>query len=151
MGMFDQDGYGNNSTKTDCKTEVNDADVLERIQEHALDVVLLQQRFKAAKDALQEATEGLAMSLPSTMREVGEHNIMTSKLSVQTSVAEKMTWDQEVMADLYGDLDDVPECLSIKFSVTKARYDKASQPVRDYLENALTRSASKPKFKIEAI
>jgi len=151
MGIFDADSYGPEATAIDCKIEVNEDDVLDRIQEHALDVVLLQERFKAAKAALDTATAGLAMSLPPAMREVGEHAVTTSKLLVQTSVAEKLTWDQNIMKEMYDDIDDIPDCMTVKLAVTKARYDKASQPVRDSLAQALTRSASKPKFKIEAI
>ena len=151
MGIFDLDSYGEASAKTDCKTEVHKGDVLERIQEHALDVVLLQERFKAAKVALDEATEGLAMSLPHGMREVGEHSVQTSKLLVQTSVAEKYTWDQNIMKEMYDDPDDLPNCMTVKFAVTKTRYESASEEDRNQLAHALTRSASKPKFKIEAI
>ena len=151
MGMFDVDSYGPEATAIDCKIEINQDDVLDRIQEHALDVVLLQERFKAAKAALDAATEGLAMSLPPSMREVGEHAVTTSKLLVQTSVAEKLSWDQDVMAGLYHGQNDLPACMSVKFAVTKTRYEKASQADRDLLAKALSRSASKPKFKIEAI
>jgi len=113
--------------------------------------VLLQQRYKAAKEALDAATDGLSMSLPSNMREVGEHIVQTSQLRVQTTVAEKLTWDQDIMSDLYKQADDLPECMNVKFAVTKGRYEKASQIDRDRLAHALTRSAAKPKFKIEAI
>ena len=152
MGMFDPSSYDDDSSSlTVCKTEIENEDVLERIQEHALDVVLLQQRFKAAKEALDAATEGLAMALPPAMREVGEHAVKTESLLVQATVAEKMTWDQDIMADLYKGPDDLPECMNVKFAVTKTRYEKASQVDRDRLAHALTRSAAKPKFKIEAI
>jgi len=151
MGMFDIDSYDEEATAIDCKIEVDQDDVLNRIQEHALDVVLLQERFKAAKAALDAATVSLAMSLPPAMREVGEHAVTTSKLLVQTSVAEKLTWDQDIMADLYHGPNDLPECIGVKFAVTKTRYDNASQADREILAQALSRSASKPKFKIEAI
>ena len=149
MGMFDPSS--NDSALTASKLEAEGADFLERIQEHALDVVLLQQRYKAAKEALDAATEGLAMSLPPAMREVGEHSVKTEQLLVQTTVSEKMTWDQDIMADLYKGPDDLPECMNVKFAVTKTRYEKASQADRERLAHALTRSAAKPKFKIEAI
>ena len=152
MGMFDPSSYDDDSSSLPTsKIEVEGADFLERIQEHALDVVLLQQRFKAAQEALDAATEGLAMALPPAMREVGEHSVKTEQLLVQTTVAEKMTWDQDVMAYLYKGPDDLPECMNVKFAVTKTRYEKASQFDRDRLAHALTRSAAKPKFKIEAI
>jgi hypothetical protein len=151
MGIFDMKDSEEDSETIACKVELNQEDVLNRIQDHALDVVLLQERFKAAKIALDTATEGLAMALPHTMREVGEHVVTTSKLLVQTSVAEKLTWDQEVMSELYHSPDDLPECMSVKFAVTKGRYEKASADERNQLAKALTRSASKPKFKIEAI
>ena len=149
MGMFDSES--DSTDETNCKTEVVNSEALSRIEEHALDVVLLQQRYKAAKEALDAATDGLSMSLPSNMREVGEHIVQTSQLRVQTTVAEKMTWDQDIMSDLYKQADDLPECMNVKFAVTKGRYEKASQIDRDRLAHALTRSAAKPKFKIEAI
>ena len=149
MGMFDSES--DSTDETNCKTEVVNSEALSRIEEHALDVVLLQQRYKAAKEALDAATDGLSMSLPSNMREVGEHIVQTSKLRVQTTVAEKLTWDQDIMSDLYKQADDLPECMNVKFAVTKGRYEKASQIDRDRLAHALTRSAAKPKFKIEAI
>ena len=152
MGIFDLDSSDDDvTTVTEINTEVNQDDVLARIQDHALDVVLLQERFKAAKIALDAATEGLAMSLPPAMREVGEYTVMTSKLLVHTSVAEKLTWDQKVIGEMYDDRNDLPYCMSVKFSVTKTRYENASEEERDQLAHALTRSASKPKFKIEAI
>ena len=149
MGMFDSES--DSTDETNCKTEVVNSEALSRIEEHALDVVLLQQRYKAAKEALDAATDGLSMSLPSNMREVGEHIVQTSQLRVQTTVAEKLTWDQDIMSDLYKQADDLPECMNVKFAVTKGRYEKASQIDRDRLAHALTRSAAKPKFKIEAI
>ena len=148
MGMFDPE---DDSALTACKTVIENEDVLERIQEHALDVVLLQQRYKAAKEALDAATEGLAMSLPPAMREVGEHAVTTDKLLVLTLVSEKLTWDQDLMAEVYLNDKDLPDGFTAKFGMTKTRYDKASQSDRDSLAQALTRSASKPKFKIEAI
>lgn len=152
MGMFDPSSYEDESSSLPAsKIEAEGADFLERIQEHALDVVLLQQRFKDAKLALDAATEGLAMALPPTMREVGEHSVKTESLMVQATVTEKMTWDQDIMADLYKGPDNLPECMNVKFAVTKTRYEKASQADRDRLAHALTRSAAKPKFKIEAI
>jgi len=151
MGMFDSESKDDSTHETNCKTEVVNSEALSRIEEHALDVVLLQQRYKAAKEALDAATDGLSMSLPSNMREVGEHIVQTSQLRVQTTVAEKMTWDQDIMSDLYKQADDLPECMNVKFAVTKGRYEKASQIDRDRLAHALTRSAAKPKFKIEAI
>jgi hypothetical protein len=151
MGMFDPSSYDDDSSSLPTsKIEVEGADFLERIQEHALDVVLLQQRYKDAKLALDVATEGLAMALPPAMREVGEHAVKTESLLVQATVAEKMTWDQDIMADLYKGPDDLPECMNVRFAVTKTRYEKASQVDRDRLAHALTRSAAKPKFKIEA-
>jgi len=151
MGMFDSESKDDSTDETNCKTEVDNSEALSRIEEHALDVVLLQQRYKAAKEALDAATDGLSMSLPSNMREVGEHIVQTSQLRVQTTVAEKLTWDQDIMSDLYKQADDLPECMNVKFAVTKGRYEKASQIDRDRLAHALTRSAAKPKFKIEAI
>jgi len=152
MGMFDPSSYEDESSSLPAsKIEAEGADFLERIQEHALDVVLLQQRFKDAKLALDVATEGLAMALPPSMREVGEHAVKTESLMVQATVTEKMTWDQDIMADLYKGPDNLPECMNVKFAVTKTRYEKASQADRDRLAHALTRSAAKPKFKIEAI
>jgi|TARA_R110000765_G_scaffold113815_1_gene206293 hypothetical protein len=152
MGIFDLDSFGDDvTTVTDIDVEVHQDDVLARIQDHALDVVLLQERFKAAKIALDAATEGLAMSLPPAMREVGEHAVTTSKLLVQTSVAEKFTWDQTVMKEMYDNPDDLPHCMTVKFAVTKTRYESAPEEDRNQLAHALTRSASKPKFKIEAI
>jgi hypothetical protein len=69
MGMFDPSSYDDDSSSLPTsKIEVEGADFLERIQEHALDVVLLQQRYKDAKLALDVATEGLAMALPPAMR-----------------------------------------------------------------------------------
>ena len=151
MGMFDSESKDDSTHETNCKREVGNSEALSRIEEHALDVVLLQQRYKAAKEALDAATDGLSMSLPSNMREVGEHIVQTSQLRVQTTVAEKMTWDQDIMSDLYKQADDLHECMNVKFAVTKGRYEKASQIDRDRLAHALTRSAAKPKFKIEAI
>lgn len=152
MGMFDPSSYEDDSSSLpESKIEAEGADFLERIQEHALDVVLLQQRFKDAKLALDVATEGLAMALPPSMREVGEHAVKTESLMVQATVTEKMTWDQDIMADLYKGPDNLPECMNVKFAVTKTRYEKASQADRERLAHALTRSAAKPKFKIEAI
>ena len=90
MGIFDMKDSEEDSETIACKVELNQEDVLNRIQDHALDVVLLQERFKAAKIALDTATEGLAMALPHTMREVGEHVCDDrAKLLVQTRVAEK--------------------------------------------------------------
>ena len=152
MGIFDLDSFGEDvTTITDINVEVHGDNVLDRIQDHALDVVLLQERFKAAKIALDDATAGLAMSLPPAMREVGEHAVTTSKLLVQTSVAEKFTWDQTVMKEMYDNPDDLPDCMTVKFAVTKTRYESAPEEERNQLAHALTRSASKPKFKIEAI
>jgi hypothetical protein len=151
MGIFDLDHDSNASTKSDCKTEVDNADVLSKIQEHALDVVLLQERYKAAKIALDDASSGLAMALPYAMRESGEHVITTPKLSIQTSVGERLTWDQNIMKEMYDDPDDIPSCVNVKFAVTKTRYESAPEVERNQLARALTRSASKPKFKIEAI
>lgn len=151
MGMFDPESLDEDSEVNAREIVIQEESMLDRIQEHALDVVLLQARFKSAKEALDTATLQLSLSLPHTMREVGEHAVRTDKLLVQTTVSEKMTWDQEIMADLYKQPDKLPDCMNVKFAVTKTRYDKASQSDRDCLAQALTRSASKPKFKIEAI
>lgn len=149
MGIFDESE--SDGEKTMMKDELaTQATALARVQEHALDVVVLQERFRLAKAALDEAVVGLSLSLPPPMREVGEWAIYTDKLQIEISVGEKLTWDQDVMAELYHQEGDIPDCLNVKFAVTKGRYEKAPKDVRESLARALTRSASKPKFKIEA-
>ena len=130
MGMFDveEDQDDLVIVNTTCKEEVNQ-EATERIQDLALDVFLLQQRMTSAKAALEEASDELAMSLPPHMREV-----------------------QKVLMNMFDTSPtSVPACVNLKFAVTKTRYDNATQEEREALSDALTRSASKPKFKIEAI
>jgi len=45
----------------------------------------------------------------------------------------------------------VPDCVNLKFAVTKTRYESATKEEREALSDALTRTPAKPKFKIEAI
>ena len=153
MGMFDieEDQDDLVIVNTTCKEEVNQ-EATERIQDLALDVFLLQQRMTSAKAALEEASDELAMSLPPHMREVGEWVIASDKISITTTVNERLTWDQKVLMNMFDTSPtSVPACVNLKFAVTKTRYDNATQEEREALSDALTRSASKPKFKIEAI
>jgi predicted nucleic acid-binding Zn-ribbon protein len=154
MGMFDLEEDGQDVLVggiTKCGEE-KDSVATERIQDLALDVFLLQRRMADAKTALDDASDELAMSLPPHMREVGEWVIASDKISITTTVGERLTWDQKVMKNMFDTSPtSVPDCVNLKFAVTKARYDSASQEEREALSEALTRSASKPKFKIEAI
>lgn len=154
MGMFDVEEDGQDVLVggiTKCGGE-RDSVATERIQDLALDVFLLQRRMADAKTALEEASDELAMSLPPHMREVGEWVIASDKISITTTVNERLTWDQKVMKNMFDTSPtSVPDCVNLKFAVTKARYDSATQEEREALSDALTRSASKPKFKIEAI
>jgi hypothetical protein len=153
MGMFDIKEKKDDSVivNTTCKEELQE-EATERIQDLALDVFLLQRRMADAKTALEEASDELTMALPPRMREVGEWVIASDKISITTTVGERLTWDQKVMKNMFDTSPtSVPDCVNLKFAVTKARYDSASQEEREALSDALTRSASKPKFKIEAI
>jgi hypothetical protein len=153
MGMFDIKEKKDDSVivNTTCKEELQE-EATERIQDLALDVFLMQRRMADAKTALEDASDELTMALPSHMREVGEWVIASDKISITTTVGERLTWDQKVMKNMFDTSPtSVPDCVNLKFAVTKARYDSASQEEREALSDALTRSASKPKFKIEAI
>ena len=153
MGMFDIKEKKDDSVivNTTCKEELQE-EATERIQDLALDVFLLQRRMADAKTALEDASDELTMALPPHMREVGEWVIASDKISITTTVGERLTWDQKVMKNMFDTSPtSVPDCVNLKFAVTKARYDSASKEEREALSDALTRSASKPKFKIEAI
>jgi hypothetical protein len=153
MGMFDIKEKKDDSVivNTTCKEELQE-EATERIQDLALDVFLMQRRMADSKTALEYASDQLTMALPPRMREVGEWVIASDKISITTTVGERLTWDQKVMKNMFDTSPtSVPDCVNLKFAVTKARYDSASQEEREALSDALTRSASKPKFKIEAI
>lgn len=153
MGMFDIEEKKDDSVivNTTCKEEVQ-VEATERIQDLALDVFLLQKRMADAKAALEDASDELTMALPPHMREVGEWVIASDKISITTTIGERLTWDQKVMKNMFDTSPtSVPDCVNLKFAVTKARYENATKEEREALSQALTRSASKPKFKIEAI
>tara|TARA_R110002124_G_scaffold148027_2_gene313488 strand:- start:73 stop:543 length:471 start_codon:yes stop_codon:yes gene_type:complete len=155
MGMFDPSNY-EGSDEAIAPTEVTQShhelkQIAERVENLALDVVVNRQRFKEAKTALDTVTAELCMALPPSFRESGERAFHTDKLTVTSVVSEKLAWDQEVMSNLYNeDVDAMPTCVKVSYAVTKARYESASDLDRAVLASALTRSASKPKIKIEA-
>ena len=153
MGMFDLEESSDDLSivNTTCKEEIN-TEATERIQDLALDVFLLQRRLTDAKTALDDASDELTMALPPHMREVGEWNISSDKISITTTVLERMTWDQKVMKTMFDTSPtSVPDCVNLKFAVTKTRYENATKEEREALSDALTRTPAKPKFKIEAI
>ena len=60
----------------------------------------------------------------------------------------KVTWDQEHLNFLFGDLE-VSEYITTKYSVTEKNYNNASLIVKDKLDGGRTVIANDPSFTIE--
>ena len=123
----------------------------EELEAYAREVVMLQTKLNTIKDCLDAATDALISELPRNNVEVGEHLVDAGKYQININVAERWTWDQDLLAELLNADPELPDCAQMKVAINKRKFEAADSSTRIKLLDALTRTPAKPKLKIEAI
>ena len=107
----------------------------DRLAEYADEYRKASIKLEEIKDKLDYLKAQILSELP---EDCGEWEIpFEDSGRLKVTVPEKYDWDKEKLADMFGD-DDLPECVSKNFTVSKRLYDAADVEVKDKLRDALT-------------
>lgn len=107
----------------------------ERLAEYAEEYRKASIKLEEIKGKLDYLKAQILSELP---EECGEWTIPfedSGRLTV--TIPEKYDWDKGKLTDMFGD-DDLPECVSKNFTVSKRLFDAADVEVKDKLREALT-------------
>jgi hypothetical protein len=107
----------------------------ERLYDYACEYKLLAERLDETKERIDYIKALMLSELP---EEFGEWEVPLQEGGrVKIATPEKWEWDKKILSEMLGD-GQLPDCVSQNFTVSKTRYEAASDEVKSQLVEALT-------------
>lgn len=103
----------------------------------------LAERLERARKNLDEAQAEWDLltdqAIGQVSRDFGEHELEAGPRVIRVKRAERYTWDQDLLATMFEEEEELPEFVNRKLAVDKRKFDKLDDKDKEDLLPALTR------------
>ena len=113
------------------------------------------ERFKhlqELKEKCEDEMEGLKDKiLESFSKEAGEQSLKTGSNLVTVRIQDRWEWDQDLMSDLYSEVDELPVHVSKRLTINKRKFNSLTDDEQKEVLPCLTRKQGTISIKITEV